>query len=148
MSRADSLRDLEQEVGVMIRRIRRVIWERARAVHPELMPTSYLVLTLLAQNGAMRPSAVAEKFDIDKGAISRQVQHLCQLGLLVRVPDPDDGRASLISASDDALRRLADVDDRRRKWLGERLGEWSAADLRDFVAGLTRYNRALDSLPK
>ena len=29
---------LEQEVGVMIRRIRRVIGERARAVHPDLQP--------------------------------------------------------------------------------------------------------------
>ena len=144
MSRADTLRDLEHEVGVLIRRVRRVIGERARAVHPDLMPASYLMLTYLAQNGAMRSSAVAEKFDIDKGAISRQVQHLTELGLLVRVPDPDDGRASLVSASDDALRRIAVIGDDRRKWLDERLGEWSAAELTDFVAGLSRYNAALD----
>jgi len=144
MSRADTLRDLEQEVGVLIRRVRRVIGERARAVHPDLMPASYLMLTYLAQNGPMRSSAVAEKFDIDKGAISRQVQHLGELGLLVRVPDAEDGRASLISASDDALRRIGDVADHRRKWLDERLGEWSAAELTDFVSGLARYNAALD----
>lgn len=144
MSRADTLGDLEQEVGVLIRRVRRVIGERARAVHPDLMPASYLMLTYLAQNGAMRSSAVAEKFDIDKGAISRQVQHLSELGLLVRVPDPDDGRASLISASDDALRRITDIAEQRRTWLDERLGGWSAAELTDFVGGLSRYNAALD----
>ena len=42
-SRADSLR-ASSEVGVLIRRIRRVIGERARAVHPDLQPASYLML--------------------------------------------------------------------------------------------------------
>ncbi len=34
-SRTDALRELEGEVGVLVRRIRRVIGERARAVHPD-----------------------------------------------------------------------------------------------------------------
>ena len=50
----------------------------------------------------MRASAIAEQFDIDKGAISRQVQHLVDLGLVDRVTDPDDGRAMLVSVSDEA----------------------------------------------
>ena len=48
-------------------------------------------------------------FGIDKGAISRQIQHLDDLGLVTRAPDPDDGRATLVAASDDAVRRMADV---------------------------------------
>ena len=50
----------------------------------------------------MRASAIAEAFGIDKGAISRQVQHLVDLGLVDRTPDPADGRADLLAASDDA----------------------------------------------
>ncbi len=38
MSRAETVRALEHEVGVLIRRVRRVIGERARAVHPDLQP--------------------------------------------------------------------------------------------------------------
>ena len=47
---------------------------------------------------------------MDKGAVSRQVQHLVDLGLVDRQPDPDDGRATLLAASaDGAVARLADV---------------------------------------
>lgn len=144
MSRADELGRLEQEVGVLIRRVKRVIGERARAVHPDLQPASYLMLMYLAEEGALRSSVLSDRFNVDKGAISRQVQHLVDLGLLDREPDPDDGRAMLISASPDAVRRLRGVDRDRRDWLEGQLSEWSETDLHDFVAGLSRYNRALD----
>ncbi len=84
--RAESLRMLESEVGVLIRRVRRVIGERARALHPDLPASSYLMLTTVAQNGPLRASALAEQFDMDKGAISRQVRHLADLGLLDCTP--------------------------------------------------------------
>jgi len=144
MSRADELGRLERQFGVLIRRVRRVIGERARAVHPDLQPASYLMLTFLAAEGPQRSSMVSERFNVDKGAISRQVQHLCDLGLLVREPDPADGRAMLISASPDAVRRMTAVDRDRRRWLDEQLAEWTEADLHDFVTSLARYNAALD----
>lgn len=143
MTRADSLRQLEQEVGVLVRRVKRVIGVRARLVHEEMQPSSYLMLAYLAEHGATRSSVVAEIFAIDKGAISRQVQHLADLGLVDRIQDPEDGRAWLLSASDDAVRRLADVADHRRKWLDEQLGDWSETELADFVEELGRYNQAL-----
>jgi DNA-binding MarR family transcriptional regulator len=144
MSRADELGRLERELGVLIRRVRRVIGDRARAVHPDLQPASYLMLSFLAAEGPQRSSVVSDRFNVDKGAISRQVQHLCDLGLLVREPDPADGRATLVSASPDAVRRLDAVDRDRRRWLDEQLAEWTESDLREFVTGLERYNRALD----
>ena len=42
-------------------------------------------------------------------------------------------------------RDLADVAGHRRKWLEERLGDWSAEDLASFATQLERYNRALDA---
>ena len=144
-TRADSLRRLEREVGVLIRRIKRVIGERAQAVHPDLQPASYLMLSWLADEGPLRASAMAESFNLDKGAVSRQLTHLLDLGLVTRVQDPEDGRAMLVAASDEAVRRLADVSAHRRKWLDERLGDWSAQELDDFVEALGRYNRALNA---
>jgi DNA-binding MarR family transcriptional regulator len=144
VSRAEELGRLEQEVGVLIRRVKRVIGERARAVHPDLQPASYLMLTYLASEGPQRSSVMSEVFGVDKGAISRQVQHLCDLGLLLREADPVDGRAMLISASPDAVHRLHAIDGERRRWLAEQLAEWSEDDLREFVSGLARYNSALD----
>ena len=142
-SRADSIRLLEQEVGVLIRRVKRVIGERARQVHESLQPASYLMLGYISEFGPIRASAMAEIFDVDKGAISRQVQHLIDLGLIERTPDPDDGRATLLSTTDEAVRRMQDVGEHRRKWLDEQLGDWSDSQLSGFVRELGRYNAAL-----
>ncbi|WP_395696032.1 MarR family winged helix-turn-helix transcriptional regulator [Nocardioides sp.] len=144
LARADLLAGLEQEVGVMIRRIRRVIAERAHAVHPELQSSSYLMLSWLVRQGPQRASAMADAFSIDKGAISRQVQHLVDLGLVDRSPDPADGRATLVSVSADAAARMEAVAGERRRWLDDRLRDWTDADLEAIVALLGRYNAALD----
>ena len=142
--RAETLRALEHEVGVMVRRVRRVIHERARAVHPDLQPAAYLMLGYLVEAGPVRSTEVAEVFGVGKGPISRQVQHLVDLGLVERSPDPADGRATLLSASADALARSGEVARQRRRTLGERLGDWSDEDLSRFVADLARYNRSLE----
>jgi DNA-binding MarR family transcriptional regulator len=143
--RPDLLAGLEREVGVMVRRIRRVIGERARAVHPELQSSSYLMLSWLVERGPQRASAMAESFGIDKGAISRQVQHLVDLGLVDRSPDPEDGRATLVSASRAAVRRMDAVAAERRTWIDQRLGDWGDDELTAFVDLLRRYNVALDA---
>ncbi len=142
--RSDLLAALESEVGALIRRVKRVIVERARVLHPDLPAASYLLLSYLADEGPVRSSVLSERFALDKGAVSRQVQGLEELGLVERTRDPDDGRAWLIGASEDARRRLDEVSTQRRGWLDERLGDWSDADLDQLVAFLARYNRTLD----
>ncbi|MGH3361580.1 MAG: MarR family winged helix-turn-helix transcriptional regulator [Nocardioides sp.] len=144
MSRPDTIRLLEHEMGVLIRRVRRVIGERARAVHPDLQPMSYLLLARLAEAGPMRSSALAGTFGIDKGAISRQVRHLSELQLIEKTADPADGRATLLAASREAVRRLEEVRRERRALLDERLHGWSEDDLSGFVADLARYNQTLE----
>ncbi len=140
----EPLMRLEQEVSVLIRRIRRVIGVRAAAVHPELQPSAYLMLSYLADQGPMRASVLAETFNIDKGAISRQVTHLTGLGLVERTRDPDDGRASLISASPAAVVQLEEVKEQRRRWIAERLDDWEPDELETFIEVLGRYNEALN----
>lgn len=140
--RDELLARLEQQVGIVVRRGKRMVGERARAVHPDLMGASYLLLVMLAQEGPIRASSMAEEFGIDKGAISRQLQNLEELGLVVRTPDPADGRATLVSASPQAVRRLEGVSKQRRSALGDRLAGWTPEELAAFTDQLERYNRA------
>lgn len=142
-SRAESLRRLEQEVGVLIRRIKLVIAERATEVHPELQVGSFHMLVWIAENGPVRATDLVEEFHIDKGAVSRTVQHLGELGLLDREPDPDDGRATLVMVSAEARQRLAAVDAQRREWIDQRLQGWSMAELTELTDRLGRYNESL-----
>ena len=142
-SRADSLRHLEREVGVLIRRIRRVIGERARSVHEDLQPASYLMLSWLVDEGPVRASAMVEQFGIDKGAVSRQLQHLDDLGLVdVRRTRPTAAPCSssrartpgagspTSSAPTQVVRRAAGRLDHRRAG--------------DFAATLEKYNLSLN----
>jgi DNA-binding MarR family transcriptional regulator len=142
--RLETVRRIEDEVGVLVRRLRRVIGERAREVHESLHPSAYLLLTYVADRGPLRASAIVEHFAMDKAAVSRQVQLLMDLGLVDRTPDPEDGRATLLSVSADGRSRLADVAAHRRKLLDERLGDWDAQELADFAGDLARYNATLE----
>jgi DNA-binding MarR family transcriptional regulator len=141
--KVEALRALEQEMGILVRRIRRVIVERARAVDPELQIAGYLVLSFLADSGPARSADVVEALGIDKGAISRHVQHLTELGLVDRQPDPLDGRAAILNVTDEGVRRLAVLAEHRRTNLDEKLADWTVDDLGEFVQALSRYNRSL-----
>jgi len=143
MSRDKMLDTLQLEVGVLMQRVRRVIGERARALHPDLQAGSYLVLTQIAQEETQRASDLCAALSIDKAAISRQVQHLLELGFIEARRDPEDGRATLLSLSDTGARRLADVGAQRRASLEQRLVGWRDDELDAFVSGLTRYNVTL-----
>jgi DNA-binding MarR family transcriptional regulator len=142
--RTEALRALEHEVGVLLRRIRRVIGERARLVHPELTTSAYFLLGTLCEQGPKRASELSELFHLDKGAVSRSVHQLIELGLVERQPDPEDGRASILRASEAGRSKMDAVTEHRRRQLSGRLGEWGAAELQEFVAQLTRYNAALE----
>ena len=143
MTRTDDLSRIEAEVGVLIRRVKRVIGVRAREVHPELHPMTYLLLSHLATAGPMRAADLSDAFGMDKGGVSRQVQTLVDLDLVERQPDPEDRRASLLAASEDAKRRLLEVSRHRSELFAERLSAWSDADLSAFADQLGAYNSAL-----
>ena len=142
-TRNDDLRRIESEVGSLIRRVKRVMGERAREVHPELHPMTYFILTHLAASGPMRGADLSDAFGMDKGGVSRQVQALVDLGLVERQPDPEDRRAILLDATDEGRSRLATVNRNRSDRFDQRLSGWSDADLSLFASQLASYNLAL-----
>lgn len=144
MANDQTLRVLEHEMSVLVRRIRRVIAERARMLHPELSPVAYSMLLALSDSGPRRASDLVEIFSIDKGAVSRQVQALLELDLIERTPDPEDRRAMILEISHEGRLRLASISADRRRQLSERLGDWSEDELALFVRSLGRYNAALE----
>jgi DNA-binding MarR family transcriptional regulator len=139
-----TMRALEHEMGVLVRRIRRLIAERARLVHPDLSPVGYSMLVALNDSGPRRASDLVDLFSIDKGAVSRQVGSLLDLGMIERSPDPEDRRAAILAITQEGSRRLATVAALRRREVGERLSGWSDEDLRSFVGMMARYNGALE----
>jgi DNA-binding MarR family transcriptional regulator len=142
--RESQILGLEHELAVLVRRLKRVISERARTIHEELTPAGYLMLTYMGEKGPVRPSEVVNTFDLDKGAVSRQIQLLVDLGLATKERDPDDGRAWVVAPTDAARDRISAMVSARRARLGRRLEDWSDEDLEGFVATLGRYNATLE----
>jgi DNA-binding MarR family transcriptional regulator len=146
--REAAIRSLEQEIGTLLRRVRRRLHERAVRVHDELNATSYLVLVTLRDHGSCRAADLAELFALDKGSVSRVVHQLLDLGLIVRAPDPADRRASILTASDEALRRIAAVREGEREQFDDRLTSWDPGDIEELAVRLSRFNAALsDPVP-
>ncbi len=141
--RYDDLRRIESEVGTLIRRVKRVMAERAIEVHPDLHPMTYFILAHLATHGPLRGADLADAFGMDKGGVSRQVQALVDLGLVERRPNAEDRRAILLDATDEGRERLAAVSRSRSDRFDRRLGDWSDTELSDFAGRLAAYNTAL-----
>ena len=139
-TRYDDLRRIEAEVGTLIRRVKRVMGERAREVHPDLHPMTFFILNHLAASGPLRAADLADAFAMDKGGVSRQVQTLVGGA---RRPAAHDRRAILLDASSEGRRRLERMIRSRSDRFDERLSAWSDDELAGFGDQLSAYNRAL-----
>lgn len=142
--RRGAVRAVESEVHVLGRRLRRALQERAAAVGSGLTPIGYLVLGHLVQTGPVRQVDLVDAFDLEKGAVSRLVQHLVEQGLVERTADLEDGRARRVNATDEAVRVLAEVDAGRRERYHARLADLGDDDLLQLATLLGRYNRAVE----
>ena len=142
-TRYDDLRGIEAEVGTLIRRVKRVMGERAREVHPDLHPMTFFILMHLAKHGPLRAADLADAFAMDKGGVSRQVQSLVDLGLVERRPAAEDRRAIILDASDEGRQRLETMIRSRSDRFDARLGDWSDEELSAFARQLAAYNSAL-----
>ncbi|HTN55138.1 MAG TPA: MarR family winged helix-turn-helix transcriptional regulator [Microbacterium sp.] len=129
----DAIVRVERELGRLFARIR-VSWREAAAtVHPDLQPLGYQVLVAILGGEATTAGAIMERLQTDKSAVSRQVRHLTELGLVDSIRDSDDRRARQLVATDLAKERVAIARAAYHGRIGERLRAWSSADLDHFA---------------
>jgi DNA-binding MarR family transcriptional regulator len=102
-----------------------------------------VLLFPLARLGPLRQGALAELVHADPSTVSRHVAVLVERGLVRRVADETDGRASRLVVTDDGQAALEALR-RERESLFERVtAGWDAADL---AALTTLFGRLLDDL--
>lgn len=133
---------LEHELSQLFAVASDLIRVRAQAVHPELSPGAYKVLSTLVRSGPQHGATLAATLYVDKSVISRITKQLCEFGLVERRPDPSDGRAYFLAATDDAVRRVTEVRDEHRHRLHEFLDGWEKNDIEDLTTLLGRLNQA------
>jgi DNA-binding MarR family transcriptional regulator len=131
----EEIASVEEQLRLLFVRVRAVWKEAAAAVHPDLQPVGYKILSAIVHRGRMHAGAIADALEIDKSVVSRQVKHLESLGLTQSVADPNDGRARFIEATPAAIESVGQKGSRMQRQLYSQLRTWSGEDV-DTLAKL------------
>ena len=102
-----------------------------------------MLLFPLVRLGPLRQGALAELVHADPSTVSRHVAALVEQGLVHRVADESDGRASRLVVTDAGHAALETLRRERESHLDQVTAGWTAADLATFT---TLFGRLLDDL--
>ncbi len=98
-------------IRLCFRRINR--WAQSfvarRTMDTELTPSQIQALRYITYHGTMSQQELVEDMGVDKAAVTRLVAGLEARDYVTRIPDPKDGRAKLIRATESAMHVKADV---------------------------------------
>jgi DNA-binding MarR family transcriptional regulator len=113
---------------------------RERAAHTLLFP--------LTRMGPLRQGTLAELVHADPSTVSRHITLLVERGLVRRIADEQDGRASLLVVTPAGEAVLEQMRQERDAALARVTADWDADELATFARQLRRFVRALnDHLP-
>ncbi|MGJ0389329.1 MarR family winged helix-turn-helix transcriptional regulator [Microbacterium sp. CGR1] len=104
-----ALGDLQTHLNLIFARTRTLWKESAARIDPELQVGGYKLLTFIERAETANAHELAERFEMDKSVISRQVRMLEELGLIESRPDERDGRLRVLTATPSACAALAEL---------------------------------------
>ncbi|HKS45614.1 MAG TPA: MarR family transcriptional regulator [Amycolatopsis sp.] len=119
------------------------LWQKERALpHPAAAP----LLVDLAKHGESRLSELARRRMVDDSVISRQIAELTAAGLVDRRPAPEDGRAALLSVSEQGYVELERMRQANAEFIRSALSNWDEDEVTVLTARLASMNDALRNL--
>jgi DNA-binding MarR family transcriptional regulator len=121
---------LTASVAQLVRTGRHVSPRAAAQLYGGLPSFGWALLLPLERHGAQRCSALAMHAGIDVSVASRQIAVLERAGHVERRPDPDDGRASLLSLTPAGVAAIAATRALRSEWALGALAGWDEDDAR------------------
>jgi DNA-binding MarR family transcriptional regulator len=140
IGRLSDLRTLSEQLP----RFMRLVHALKTQFATEARDRAALVLLFpLVRLGPLRQSALAELVHADPSTVSRHVAGLVEQGLVRRVADESDGRASRLVVTDEGHAALESLRRDREFHLERITAGWSEADLTTFT---TLFGRLLDDL--
>ena len=134
---------VEEQVTALFMRARQLWKAAASEVHPELQPVGYRMLSALTHRGPMSPGQLAERLDTDKSVVSRQARLLERLELTETIPDPQDGRGRLFTATAGTCEMVMATKRQMSSILFGGVGALSADELEQLGGLLARVNESV-----
>lgn len=143
----DTTDRLTAGMGQLLRVGRQLSHRAAHELYGDLPSFGWAVMAPLEISGEQRLSTLACSLGVDVSVASRQVAALERSGYVHRRPDPQDGRASLISLSAEGTAALQRTRSVRGQWAQAALADWTeeeAAQLTRLLERLTTDLAATD----
>jgi DNA-binding MarR family transcriptional regulator len=128
-SQDTTLTDAAAQLRMGIVRTARRLRQEAAAEASGLTPTSTAALATIERHGPLTPSELAELERVKRPTITRTLGCLEREGLIIRTPDPADGRSSLVSVNAVGRERLRRLRSRKNAYLARRMRDLPANDL-------------------
>jgi DNA-binding MarR family transcriptional regulator len=135
---AGALDVIEHQAAVLVRHFE--LLSRRTDMHDGLDRAEYLLLRTLAVSGPQDINTLACALGLDPSTAGRQVAALQAEGLVARAPAASDRRRSIVTPTEEGLRRMAAVRERRTERTAALLADWSEDDLRTLGVMFTKYN--------
>jgi DNA-binding MarR family transcriptional regulator len=137
--------ELEQQLSLLARRLSRPVRLHGSSGWTVLDRPAYQALWRIAEEGPLRPTALAALLGVDLSVVSRQVRALEDVGFVRRNTDPADARAALVSATESGLEAFDRTRKQRTEVLDEVLAEWPDEDRAALLRLLSRFNAELEA---
>lgn len=129
-----------RDLRVVFSRLRRRL--REVAATEDLSPSQTSVLTLLYKEGSRTASALASVERVRPQSMAATLNALDQQGLIVRSPDPEDGRRQLITLTDKGRERAEGDSEARAEWLAGAMNEhYTEAERETLIEAMTLLDR-------
>ena len=137
VDRAAAVRDLSEQVPRFMRLVHAL---KTHAAKNDSGDRAALVLLFpLVRLGPLRQGALAELVHADPSTVSRHVAALVERGLVQRVADESDGRASRLHVTDAGHAALDAFRRDRENHFAQVTAEWDTADLTALTTLLGRF---------
>ncbi|MEN1966711.1 MarR family transcriptional regulator [Lentibacillus sp. N15] len=137
----DSLKNIEHEVTVFVRRI--VLSDKQ---HRRLERSAYVILRQLSIQGPAGVKSLAENLHLDISTISRQAAALEKRNYVEKIPNPEDGRSYFYRITEPGVHELDENKQRRYQKLEAALSDWSDEEKRTFADLLKKYNQTVEKI--
>ncbi|HEX5608793.1 MAG TPA: MarR family transcriptional regulator [Solirubrobacterales bacterium] len=94
-----------------------------------LTPTATAALATIERHGPLTPSELASLERVKRPTVTRTLGCLEREGLVVRTPDPADGRSFLVAINGAGRERLRRLRGRKNAYLARRMRDLPASDV-------------------
>lgn len=119
--------------------------ELSVVAHREITSHGFGALVAIRKRGTARVSDVAAELQVDLSVASRQIATLVEAGLVERRPDPADGRASVLQATNDGGDALSRAFKGMTATLDDALADWAPDEIRALASGIERLTESVQA---